>query len=189
MTKAKDKKWFAAVVKTEKTLTNAIGWLCTFWFIAIILIMLWQVISRFVLNLSVPWTDEASRYLWITLAFIGAGAAISENAHIEINIIGSLLKGVKNYEKRLKLARLSDIFRYIVVAALCSFVGYLYFEFTMKVWNMGQRSAAMMLPSWIPDAVITLGLISVILHCIFRIIISVVDHESILDPTVAGGEE
>ena len=187
--KAKDKKWFSSVVKAERNLTTLIEWVCTFWFIAIILIMLWQVISRFILNLSVPWTDEASRYLWITIAFIGAGAAISDNAHIEINIIGSLLRGIEDYEKRLKLARLTDIFRYAVVAALCTFVGYLYLEFTLKVMRSGQLSAAMMIPSWVPDAVITMGLVSVILHCIFRIIISVVDHESILDPTVAGGDK
>ena len=73
----KDAKWFKAVVKTEKVFSNGISWICTAWFAAMILCMIWQVVSRFVLNISVPWTDEASRYLWITLCFIGAGAVIN----------------------------------------------------------------------------------------------------------------
>ena len=92
MTKAKDAKWFKGLVKLEKSLTGIISWICAVWFAAMIACMIWQVVSRFVLNISVPWTDEASRYLWITLCFIGAGAALSENDHVEINIIASLLK-------------------------------------------------------------------------------------------------
>ena len=92
MAKAKDANWFQGIVKIERTLTNAISWICTVWFAVMILCMVWQVVSRFILHISVPWTDEASRYLWITLCFIGAGAAISDNEHVEINIIASLLK-------------------------------------------------------------------------------------------------
>ena len=99
MAKAKDANWFQGIVKIERTLTNAISWICTVWFAVMILCMVWQVVSRFILHISVPWTDEASRYLWITLCFIGAGAAISDNEHVEINIIASLLKKKEHNKK------------------------------------------------------------------------------------------
>ena len=41
-----------------------------------------------------------------------------------------------------------------------------------------------------PYIIIDIGMISVIIHSLFRLIISIVDHESIIDPQVLkGGEE
>ena len=189
MTRAKDASWFKGLVKLEKSLTGAISWICAVWFAVMIACMIWQVVSRFVLNLSVPWTDEASRYLWITLCFIGAGAAISENDHVEINIVASLLKKME-HEKKFALARLSDIMRYVILTALGIFLAYLWIDFTMKAMKLGQISAAMMIPMTLPYIIIDVGMISVIIHSVFRLIISVVDHESIIDPQVLrGGEE
>ena len=189
MTKAKDAKWFKGLVKLEKSLTGIISWICAVWFAAMIACMIWQVVSRFVLNISVPWTDEASRYLWITLCFIGAGAALSENDHVEINIIASLLKNLE-HEKKYALARLSDIARYVILTVLAIFLTYLWIEFTLKAMKLGQTSAALMIPMATPYIIIDIGMISVIIHSLFRLIISIVDHESIIDPQVLkGGEE
>ncbi|MDY6047729.1 MAG: TRAP transporter small permease [Anaerobutyricum sp.] len=189
MAKAKDANWFQGIVKIERTLTNAISWICTVWFAVMILCMVWQVVSRFILHISVPWTDEASRYLWITLCFIGAGAAISDNEHVEINIIASLLKK-KEHNKKFALARLSDMVRYTIMLALAVFMTYLWVEFTMKAMKLGQLSAALMIPMVVPYIIIDIGMISVAVHSLFRLIISIVDHESIIDPQVLkGGEE
>lgn len=186
----KDAKWFKAVVKTEKVFSNGISWICTAWFAAMILCMIWQVVSRFVLNISVPWTDEASRYLWITLCFIGAGAAISEGAHVEINIMASLLKKIEDEKKKYKMAQASDIVRYVILTCLGIFLSCLFLDFTFKVIKLGQLSAAMLIPMYVPYVIIDIGIISVVVHSIFRLIISIVDHESIIDPQVVkGGDE
>ncbi len=132
MSKVKDKRWFVTIVKIESIFTQLITWLCAIWFFIMIACMVWQVVSRFILHLSVPWTDEASRYLWITLAFIGAGAAISDNSHVEINIIASILKCAED-NKKIALARISDIFRYIIMISLGVFLAYQFIMFTHKV--------------------------------------------------------
>lgn len=189
MTKAKDAKWFKGLVKAERSLTGIISWVCAIWFAAMILCMIWQVVSRFILNLSVPWTDEASRYLWITLCFIGAGAAISDNDHVEINIVASFLKKME-HEKKFKWARISDIARYMILTALSIFLAYLWITFTIKALGLGQLSAALMIPMTVPYMIIDAGIISMIIHSLFRLVISIVDHESIIDPQVLkGGEE
>ena len=184
MTKAKEAKWFTTMVKTERTLTNIISWLCAAWFTAMLLSMIWQVVSRFILHISVPWTDEASRYLWITLAFLGAGAAISDNAHVEINIVASLLKGIKDEKKKFRLAKLSDIVRYVIMVGLSTFLEYQWLGFTLKAAKLGQLSSAMELPMVVPYYIIDFGVLTIIIHSIFRLIISIVDHESIIDPQV-----
>lgn len=188
MTKVKDAKWFKGMVKIEEALATSISWLCAAWFATMILCMVWQVVSRFILHMSVPWTDELSRYLWITLCFLGAGAAISHNEHVEINIIASLLKK-KEDSKKYMLARLSDIVRYTVMLCLSIFMAYLWIEFTLKAMKLGQASAAMMIPMVVPYFIIDFGMVSIALHSLFRLIISIVDHESIIDPQVVKGGE
>lgn len=187
MTKAKDTKWFGGLVKIEHTMTKIMECICAVWFAAMIACMVWQVVSRFILHLSVPWTDEASRYLWITLAFIGAGAAISDNAHVEINIIASFLKNIKDEKKKYKMAQLSDIVRYVILVGLSLFLAFYWITFTSKALKLGQLSAAMMIPMTIPYIIIDIGVVSMILHSAFRLIISIVDHESIIDPQVVKG--
>lgn len=185
----KDAKWFKAMVKTERVLTNSISWICAGWFAAMILCMIWQVVSRFVLNISVPWTDEASRYLWITICFIGAGAAISDGAHVEINIVASFLKKIKDEKKKYMWARISDIVRYVIITGLGLFLAYQFLTFTLRVIKLGQLSAAMLIPMYIPYVIIDIGIISVVIHAVFRLIISIVDHASIIDPQVVKGGE
>lgn len=190
MSKAKEAKWFKGLVKLESFLTQAIGWICAVWFAGMLLCMIWQVVSRFILHISVPWTDEASRYLWITLAFIGAGAAVSGGDHVEINIIASLLKKVGDIKKRYRLAAIFDIIRYIILLGLAVFLSYEFIHFTQQVIKLGQLSSALQIPMAIPYIVIDVGVVSVVIHTLFRLIISIVDHDSIIDPQVIkGGDE
>lgn len=189
MSRLNETTWFKSLVKIEHVMTQIITWVCAGWFFAMITCMIWQVISRFFLHISVPWTDEASRYLWITLTFIGAGAAISENSHVEINIMASLLKGINNERKKYKLAQISDIFKYTVMIVLCSFLAYHFILFTKKAISLGQLSAALMIPMGVPYVLIDCGIISIIIHSIFRLIISVVDHKLIIDPQIQGGDD
>lgn len=190
MAKTRDAKWFRALVKSESLMVRVMENVCAVWFAAMIACMVWQVVSRFILHLSVPWTDEASRYLWITLAFIGAGAAISDNAHVEINIIGSRIKKIEDEKKRFRLARLSDIVRYVILVGLSLFLAYFWITFTFKALKLGQLSAAMMIPMTVPYIIIDIGVVSMIIHSMFRLIISIVAHDTIIDPLIVKrGEE
>jgi TRAP-type C4-dicarboxylate transport system permease small subunit len=47
-----------------------------------ILVLLWGVFSRYVLNAAVPWIDELAIFLMIWLVFLGIGVAAHERAHI-----------------------------------------------------------------------------------------------------------
>jgi len=46
-----------------------------------------EVIRRFVLNYSSAWGEEAARYAFIYLGWIGAACAVRERAHIRFDII------------------------------------------------------------------------------------------------------
>lgn len=102
MSNIKDARWFTGLINVERVLTKIIRVWCSLWFSGLIVCMILQVFTRFILEAPLPWTDEGARYLWATLCFIGCGAAITDNAHIEINIISSLLKGVKRRSKEVQ---------------------------------------------------------------------------------------
>lgn len=45
-------------------------------------VVLWQVICRYILNFSSPWTEEIARYLLVTVTFVGAAIATRDDTHL-----------------------------------------------------------------------------------------------------------
>ena len=50
----------------------------------LLLAMCWQVVTRYVLNAPSEWTEEASRYLYVYVVFLGTSAGISSRSHVSI---------------------------------------------------------------------------------------------------------
>ena len=53
-----------------------------------------QVIFRFVIHSSLPWSEELARYILVWLSFLGASIGVRRKAHIGVAAITNLLKGV-----------------------------------------------------------------------------------------------
>lgn len=53
----------------------------------IVAVVFIEVIRRFVLNYSSVWGEEAARYAFVYLVWVGAAAAIKQRSHIRIDII------------------------------------------------------------------------------------------------------
>lgn len=64
-----------------------------FCFSLMFIIMLLQVLTRYVLKFGVPWTDEAARFLFLWSTFLGAAIAQRSNTHIRVSILTDRLKG------------------------------------------------------------------------------------------------
>lgn len=56
-------------------------------FILMIIALLLQVFARYVVQVSIPWTEEISRYLLVLLTFVGAALAIRDKQHIAITFL------------------------------------------------------------------------------------------------------
>ncbi len=54
---------------------------------ALVLTVLWQVISRFVLRDPSSYTEELARYLMIWLGLLGAGYAAGRRLHLSIDLL------------------------------------------------------------------------------------------------------
>ncbi len=183
------KPWVNGLMRVEHVLVRIVDWVCAVILLAMLADMVWQVTCRFVLHLSVPWTDELARYLWISITYVGAGVAISENTHVEIALMSSVLRGVKNERTKRLLAQLIDIIRFILLLVLSVYLLKLTWPYMLKVKMIGQLSAAMHLPSWILVGVLSFGLGSMTLHSLFRLIVAIGDHGAIIDPIILSGKK
>lgn len=68
------------------------------YFAAVLLVIMtilifFQVISRFILNTPLAWSEETARYIFIWLIYISAALAVKRQEHIRVEIGLVLLKG------------------------------------------------------------------------------------------------
>lgn len=67
-------------------------------FIVMVIVVLLQVIFRYVMRISVPWTEEFARYLLILITFVGGALAVRDKQHIAVTaIIDKLPKKIRYY--------------------------------------------------------------------------------------------
>ena len=70
----------------RQKLDKFLEWTLGILFITMVLNVLWQVFSRYILNDPSTFTDELSRYLLIWTGMRGAAEATGKSAHVAIDI-------------------------------------------------------------------------------------------------------
>lgn len=56
-------------------------------FLLMLFVILLEIVARYVLRISVPWTGEASRYLYICAIFFGAAITQRSREHIRVTVL------------------------------------------------------------------------------------------------------
>ncbi|HSV16794.1 MAG TPA: TRAP transporter small permease [Casimicrobiaceae bacterium] len=74
-----------------KALNRVVDGMAIALFAAILVLVNLQIVCRFVLSLSVPWTEEVSRLLFIWLAYTGAAIGVREGSLIVIDTVPEML--------------------------------------------------------------------------------------------------
>ena len=83
------------VVKAIDTINKVVGILLALMLGVMSILIILQVISRFVINLPLTWSEELSRYLMIYIVFLGASLAMRHNKLISIELLPETLTGNK----------------------------------------------------------------------------------------------
>jgi TRAP-type transport system small permease protein len=114
---------------------------------AIVVVTMLQIVARFVLEISVPWTEELARYLMIWTSYIGLGVAYRKGQLICVSFARDLLspKAIK------KLILLSDL--------LCSIFAVVVIIYGIKlcILNGNQVSPSLRWPLSIVYSAIPVG--------------------------------
>jgi len=66
---------------------NAERWAMMVFYTFCCVVIVQEVVRRFVLNYSSAWGEEAARYAFIYLGWIGAAYAVRERAHIRFDVV------------------------------------------------------------------------------------------------------
>jgi TRAP-type transport system small permease protein len=77
-------KWFAVLYKALEGISAVLMGL-------LVVIVLYSVFSRYVLNSSIAWAEEMSRFLMITMVCVGAVTAYFNNEHLGLDILVKFL--------------------------------------------------------------------------------------------------
>lgn len=93
---------YARLVDAERLLSGVL-------LVSIFVLIIFQVFTRYVLNMPLSWSEELARLLVVWLTFIGAGFVASRNAHIAVDLLAVYLPK--------KLATATQILAMVVVAA------------------------------------------------------------------------
>ena len=129
-----------------------------------VLNVLWQVASRYVVNSPSSFTDELARYLLIWVGLLGAGYVTGKKLHLAIDLLPSRTTGKK--------AKNLAIFINTIVALFAMFVmvwgglKLVYITLTLK-----QNSAALGLPLGFVYSVLPLSGILIIYYSIDNLIV------------------
>ena len=123
----------------KKILDKFLGTFLVALMASIVLAVLWQVFSRYVLQDPSSYTEEIARFLLIWIGLLGAAFASGQNEHLAINILPDKLKPLQR--KRLK--SLIDL----LVIAFCLVVLIIGGGNLVLVnAELGQESAALHMP-------------------------------------------
>ena len=76
-----------ALDAVRRIIVKILGAICIVLFVALVLIVTWQVFTRQVLNNSAPWTEEAARYTFVVLAIFSAAFVFGERGHIAVEML------------------------------------------------------------------------------------------------------
>jgi TRAP-type C4-dicarboxylate transport system permease small subunit len=188
----KPKGAFSLLQKVDSALARAFGAVTSWLFVIMLLMMLVQVFARFVIQVSIPWSQEVIIWLFTIVAFLGAAVAIKENSHIEIDILAVLLNKISDPEHRASAERLNDIVRYLLIFILCVVLSYLCWKFMLKVKKIGYLTPGMGLPKWWIDAAVLLGLVLMSAHAFIKLVFSlfgIPTKETCTPAAEAGAEE
>ena len=141
----------------KKILDKILGSILVFLMAFIVLAVLWQGFSRYVLQNSSSVTEEIARYLMIWIGILGAAYASGQQEHSAINILPPKLNERNRIRLRIGINILIILF---AVSALIIGGGNLVYI----SYLLGQTSAALNLPLSVVYAVLPISGILIIVY-------------------------
>jgi TRAP-type C4-dicarboxylate transport system permease small subunit len=145
-----------------------------------------NVVLRYLFNSGITWAEEASRYLFIWLIFLGAIVASRENAHL----------GVDTLVSRLSVANRRRVF--VVTNLLLAVTMGLCADgmWRLTALTVDQVSASMRLPLafvYVSGLVCSVGMVAIALNNLYRLatkkvdeseLVMTIDSEEIIDQMI-----
>ncbi len=159
-------------MKTRKVLDNILGYFVFIVMSALVVVVVWSVFSRYVIQTPSAFTVELARFLLIWVGLFGAAYATGQKEHIAIELLPQRLQQ-KSPQKKRKLDNIINIL--IAVFALFIFViGGI--KLVYITFQMSQVSSTLQVPlGYVYLSIPICGLL-IIFYCIHEIIYGYPEH-------------
>lgn len=146
--------------------------------VAMLIIVFWQVVLRFVFNSANSWSEELARYLHVMLVYISCGYATRMREHIKIDAFMNI------YPKRLRplICRLGEL----VFLAFCAVIIYYGIKQSASIFAMGRISSALKISMGIVYLMLPIGYSFTAIRLVQNWIIDITKHLSKQAPDEGG---
>lgn len=116
-------------------------------FFVLVVVTFAQVVFRYLIGYSLYWSEEAARYLFVWISFLGSVLALQKGVHIGFDVCVAKLPPVWK--------RYTLLFGDLSVLAFLVFISYQ--GFRMAGQNMIQQSAALEIPMGLVMSAVPIG--------------------------------
>lgn len=115
-----------------------------------------NVLSRYILHMSISASEEIATLLFILLSLMGSAIAVKRRAHLGLTIITDHLPP--------KAQSITTIFGYLCGIVFCGVLAYEGTIMTINEYKLGILTISMNWPEWIFCLFIPIGAVSIILR-------------------------
>ena len=143
--------------KIEEIINKIVELVLTPMFMILAGVSLLQVIFRYFLRISLPWSEELARYLFIYTTYLGSVIGVSRNIHIDITAVDLFLDKMEP-ARRQRWNEIIDVVTSFISAFVLGWITYLAIPYLMGVYRFGQRTPAMGLSLCVPVFSVPLGM-------------------------------
>jgi TRAP-type C4-dicarboxylate transport system permease small subunit len=131
------------------------------------LVLVYEVITRYYLQIANDWVIELCVFLLIAATFLSAGYTQAERGHVGIEVLDEIMSAKWN---RIR-AVLGDILSLLVIV----FIGLNAWHFTVDAYSQDWRSNSTWAPPlWIPYSLMAFGLTTLALQMFSQIVEAIV---------------
>lgn len=149
----------------KKVAGNFEGYCCAVLISIMCVVVFLQVVFRFVIKSSLPWSEELSRYLQVYITYFGTAYGIKTGAHLGIEAFTLLLP--KKARKAL------DILVKVVCTGVYALIMKFGYDIVISQMASGQLSPAMRIPMWYIYMAIPIGMVFCIIRSALEVVRSV----------------
>tara|TARA_B100000953_G_scaffold263055_1_gene229561 strand:- start:48 stop:488 length:441 start_codon:yes stop_codon:yes gene_type:complete len=126
----------------------------------VVIAAFYGVISRYVLNNPVNWSNELATISFTWSVFLGTAAAWKHNKHIHLEFVYSMFPNL--------LKKISNILKFFVLSIFFIFTLYLAIQFTISAYN--KPTSILRIPFSYVDVPVVICFASIIIRSIQKIL-------------------
>ena len=151
------------MLRVKHAVDKVLEWILIISMSLLVIDVLWQVFSRYVLNDPSSFTEELARFLLIWVGLLGASYAAGQRMHLAVDILPSRLQGEKKIYLDILILSLIIVFAMTVMV----FGGARLVTITLF---LGQMAAALQMPLGYVYTILPLSGLLIAFYALFYLI-------------------